>query len=126
MIQLHHVGYVVNDIELFSSSLPHLEFEKKVHDPIQNAVLAVYRLGNLSRIELIQPLNEASFTWAHLQKFGSSLHHVCYEGIPKNDIEYFLKQYRLMRVRGPMYAKLFDREVIFAINRQRSVLEFLL
>jgi methylmalonyl-CoA/ethylmalonyl-CoA epimerase len=126
LIRIHHIGYVVRDIERFQSSFPGLEFINAVEDPLQNARLALYTVGDGSRIELIQPHNVSAFTWAHLDRVGEGMHHICYEGLSIDDIDTVLKQHRLMKVRGPMKAVLFDRDVIFAITRQRAIVEFIL
>ncbi|WP_257550904.1 VOC family protein [Sphingopyxis sp. DBS4] len=126
MIRIHHVGYVVRDLNAYAASLPGLEFEAEVVDEIQNARIALYRVGDASRIELIQPLGESAFTWAHLNRSGEGLHHICYEGIGADAIDDYLRQHRLMRVRGPVHAVLFDRNVLFAVTRQRAIVEFIL
>lgn len=126
MIRVHHVGYLVRDIEGFAASLPGLTLENSVEDPLQNAKLALYRVGDGSYVELIQPLSSTAFTWAHLNRNGEGLHHVCYEGIPLDALDRVLKEHRMIKVRGPMHAILFGRDVVFAVTRQRSIIEFLL
>ncbi len=123
---MHHVGYLVRDIEGFAASLPGLTLENSVEDPLQNAKLALYRVGDGSYVELIQPLSSTAFTWAHLNRNGEGLHHVCYEGIPLDALDRVLKEHRMIKVRGPMHAILFGRDVVFAVTRQRSIIEFLL
>jgi hypothetical protein len=126
LIRVHHVGYLVRDIEGFAASLPGLTLENSVEDPLQNAKLALYRVGDGSYVELIQPLSSTAFTWAHLNRNGEGLHHVCYEGIPLDALDRVLKEHRMIKVRGPMHAILFGRDVVFAVTRQRSIIEFLL
>jgi methylmalonyl-CoA/ethylmalonyl-CoA epimerase len=123
---VHHIGYVVRDIAAYAASLPGLELEATAEDPIQRASLAIYRVGGASRIELIQPHDSKSFTWSHLERVGEGLHHICYEGIAADAIEAILRQHRLVKVRGPVHAVLFDRPVIFAVTRQRAIVEFIL
>lgn len=126
MIRVHHVGYLVRDIERFAASLPGLTLKNLVEDPLQNAKLALYGVGDGSYVELIQPLSSTAFTWAHLNRNGEGLHHVCYEGIPLDALDRVLKEHRMIKVRGPMHAILFGRDVVFAVTRQRSIIEFLL
>jgi methylmalonyl-CoA/ethylmalonyl-CoA epimerase len=126
VIRVHHVGYVVRDLERYAASLPGLALEKEVIDPVQNARIALYQVGDASRIELIQPLGEGAFTWAHLERAGEGPHHICYEGIGADAIGDYLREYKLMRVRGPVHAVLFDRDVVFAVTRQRAIVEFIL
>jgi catechol 2,3-dioxygenase-like lactoylglutathione lyase family enzyme len=125
-MRVHHVGYIVADIESFANSLPGLKLTKLVTDELQNARLAIYRVGDGSNIELIQPLSEEAFTFAHLRRNGDSLHHICYEGIDAVELNAILRQHRMLKVRGPIFAKLFDREVVFAVTRQKTIVEFLL
>ncbi|AVF38696.1 VOC family protein [Pandoraea apista] len=126
MIRVHHVGYVVRDLEIYAKSLPGLTLEKEVIDPIQDARIALYTVGDASRVELIQPLSDSAYTWSHLERAGEGLHHICYEGISASDIDDYIRRYRLLRVRGPIPAVLFDRDVIFAVTRQRAIVEFIL
>jgi methylmalonyl-CoA/ethylmalonyl-CoA epimerase len=126
VIRLHHVGYVVRDLDEYAASLPGLDLEKEVVDPTQNARIALYAVGDGSRIELIQPLDESAFTWAHLKRAGEGLHHVCYEGLDRGAIDDYFRVHRLMRVRGPVHAVLFDRDVVFAVTRRRAIVEFIL
>lgn len=126
MIRIHHAGYVVRDIDTYAASLPGLTLEKKVFDPVQNAQIALFTVGDASRIELIQPLADNAYTWGHLQRSGEGLHHICYEGIGASDIDAYLQKHRLLRVRGPIPAVLFEREVVFAVTRQRAIVEFIL
>jgi methylmalonyl-CoA/ethylmalonyl-CoA epimerase len=125
-MRIHHLGYVVRNIESFQASLPGLILEKAVDDPLQNARLALYSVGDGSRVELIQPHDETAFTWAHLDRAGEGLHHICYEGVTHDVLDDILKRHRLFKIRGPMHAVLFDRDVVFAVTRQRSILEFIL
>ena len=56
-------------------------FEKKIKelfDPVQNSNMSLYLNFTDSLIELIQPLNEESFTYNFLKKNGSSYNHLCY------------------------------------------------
>jgi catechol 2,3-dioxygenase-like lactoylglutathione lyase family enzyme len=126
MIRLHHVGYVVRDIELFAAGMPGLELDKAVDDPLQHARLALYRVGEGAFIELIQPDGPEAFTWGALARGGEGMHHLCYEGASETEAAELMKKYKMLKVRGPMHAPLFDRPVVFGITRQRALLEFLL
>jgi catechol 2,3-dioxygenase-like lactoylglutathione lyase family enzyme len=126
MIRLHHVGYVVRDLEQFAASMPGLMFEKKVEDPLQHACLALYRLADSAFIELIQPNGPEAFTWGALSRSGEGMHHICYEGASEAEVAELMLQYRMLKVRGPIHAPLFDRQVVFGITRHRALLEFLL
>lgn len=125
-MRIHHVGYIVKNIDLYAQSLPGLVLENRVHDPLQHADLALYKVGDGSYIELIQPISEKAFTWAHLAKYGETMHHICYEGVAIEHLDQLLKKHRMMKIRGPIHAILFNRDVVFAVTRQRAIVEFLL
>lgn len=127
MMRLHHVGYVVRDIEQFAAGMPGLALEKAVEDPLQHARLALYRVGEGvgAFVELVQPHGPEAFTWAALER-GEGMHHVCYEGVSEAEVGELMLQHRMLKVRGPIHAPLFGRQVIFGITRQRALLEFLL
>jgi methylmalonyl-CoA/ethylmalonyl-CoA epimerase len=124
-MRLHHIGYVVRDIEAFAAGFPGLAFERDVEDPLQKARLALYRAAP-AWIELIQPHGPEAFTWAHLERAGEGLHHICYEGADETAVEEILRERRMLKIRGPMHAPLFDRPVLFAMTRTKAIVEFLL
>jgi len=124
--RIHHVGYVVNDIEVYAASFPMAILENEVFDPLQNAKLAIYAVGGGARLEFIQPSGPDSFTWGFLQRSGSGLHHVCYEGVDLAAVDRIIHDHKMLKLRGPMPAILFGREVVFAMTRQKAIVEFLL
>jgi catechol 2,3-dioxygenase-like lactoylglutathione lyase family enzyme len=125
VIQIHHVGYVVRNIEAFAEGFPGLEFERSVDDPLQQARLALFRAGP-AFVELIEPAGPGAFTWAHLERAGEGLHHICYEGGDEATVDTIIRERRMLRIRGPMHAPLFDRPVLFAMTRKKAIVEFLL
>lgn len=125
-MRMHHVGYVVRDLLKFQETMPLLETKKIVFDPVQNAKIGLFSAGGGCFVELIEPTDESSFTWNFLRKNGESIHHVCYEGFGPSDIEQIIRDHRMLRLRGPLYANLFERDVVFAMTRSRAIIEFLL
>jgi Glyoxalase/Bleomycin resistance protein/Dioxygenase superfamily len=125
-VRIHHIGYVVRNAEEYRKSLPGLCLLKSVVDPIQNAEISLYEVGTGSLVELVQPLSPGAFTWDHLERSGEGLHHICYEGVKADELDIILRQHRLFKIRGPIHATLFDRDVVFAATRQRAIVEFLL
>lgn len=125
-MKIHHVGYVVKDLERYAESLPGLSLIKAVDDPVQKARLALYDAGGASLVELIQPLEPQAYTWAHLQRAGEGLHHICYEGLDADGVQDVITRHRMIKVLGPVSAVLFDRPVIFAVTRSRAIVEFVL
>ncbi|MFZ6864529.1 VOC family protein [Undibacterium sp. Ji67W] len=125
-MKVNHVGYVVKDIERYAATMPGLTLKKELEDPLQHARLALYSVGDGAFIELIQPHGPEAFTWGHLTRSGEGMHHVCYEGLNESDVASLMLQHRMLKVRGPIYAPLFDRQVIFGITRNHAIVEFLL
>ena len=126
-MKLHHIGYVVKDIAQYEKNLI---FEKKIRelfDPVQNSNMALYLNFTDSLIELIQPLNEESFTYNFLQKNGSSYHHLCYEIGSESELKDLVNSQKLIKVKGPVPAILFDgRMVWFFYSRNKQIVEFVL
>jgi hypothetical protein len=125
-IRIHHVGYVVAEIQAFAAGFPGLSLQREAYDPLQRATLALYSVGDGTRLEFIAPEGPESFTWAFLQRSGPGMHHVCYEGLSALQVDEAIHQHRMLKLRGPMPAVLFDRDVVFAMTRQKSIVEFLL
>lgn len=124
-LKLNHIGYVVRDLEIYARGFPGLRFERMVDDPLQHARLALYDAGG-AFVELIQPDGPEAFTWAHLERAGEGMHHLCYEGVGDKDIDDLLAAHRMLKIRGPMHAPLFGRPVLFAMTRRKAIVEFIL
>ena len=125
-MRLHHVGYVVKDFKLFAASMPGVCHIRSVEDPLKSATLALYSVGEGSLVELIQPSNSQAYTWGHLSRTGEGLHHICYDGVDEEKVEHLISHHKILKIRGPLKAVLFDRPVIFCVTRYRSILEFIL
>jgi len=81
--QLHHVGYLVQDIETaardFSERLGYVVESDLVEDPVQTAFVKFLRQPNAtSWLELVMP-NKAESKLSNALKRGVHLHHLCYE-----------------------------------------------
>lgn len=126
-MRLHHTGFIVRDIDEYQKKMLFEEKLKEVIDPVQMARLALYRNFSESMIELIQPLNENSFTWNSLQKQGNHFAHFCYIVSNIGELEMIVHKYNLIHVLEPVPAPLFnDRLVTFYYNRNKQIVEFLI
>lgn len=126
-MKLHHIGYIVNDISVYEKNLLFEKKVKEIFDPVQNSQMALYTNYSDSYIELIQPLNEDSFTYNFLKKNGTGFHHLCYEVPEKEEMNRIARDYKLIMVKGPLPAILFDnREVWFYYTRNKQVVEFVI
>ncbi|MCA8949332.1 MAG: methylmalonyl-CoA epimerase [Planctomycetes bacterium] len=79
--RLHHIGIAVRSL---AEALPHwteglgLELESTDEVPVQGVRVAVLRAG-AARIELLEPLDEASPVAKFLGKRGPGVHHLAFE-----------------------------------------------
>ena len=126
-MKLHHIGYVVKDIAQYEKNLIFEKKIKELFDPVQNSNMALYQNFTDSFIELIQPLNEESFTYNFLQKNGSSYHHLCYEIGSETELKEIVGEQKLIMVNGPLPAILFDGRIVwFYYSRNKQIVEFVL
>lgn len=127
-MKFHHIGFVLRDAKKFENGLILGEKVKEVFDPVQYAKLSLYHNYSDSYIELIEPVNEKSFTWNFVQKNQQTpFHHLCYSVDTIEDIEFIKAKYRLIHVLGPIPALLFDnKEVVFCYTRAKTIVEFLI
>ncbi len=122
MAHIHHVGYVVKDIDQYASNLVKSVIIKRLYDKTQKAELALIQTDNIF-IELIQPVDISSFTYNFLQK-GGGYHHLCYEVDSKNKAEEIIIKKRMIKTLDWVYAPLFEAEVVFAYNKNKEIVEF--
>lgn len=126
-MRLHHIGIVVNDIEKYETSMIFEEKVLQVTDPVQQSILALYKNFGSCYIELIQPINENSYTMNFLKKNGNRFHHLCFEVASKEIMLEIVGQKKLIYINGPFPAILFDnRHVYFYFSRNKEIVEFLI
>jgi len=126
-MKLHHVGFIVKDIDIYLSKMIYEAKIAEVVDPLQNARLCLYKNYSDSFIELIQPLNEEAYTWNSLIKNGDHFAHFCYSVNNEDELESTADKHNLLNILGPIPAKLFNgKNVYFYYTRNRQVVEFLI
>lgn len=126
-MRLHHIGYVVKDIDQYEKGLIIEKKVKELFDPVQNSKMALYSNFSDSFIELIQPLTTDAFTYNFLQKSGGGYHHLCYEVASQQEMKDIVALQKMIMVKGPIPAILFDnREVWFYYSRNKQVVEFVI
>ena len=129
--RLHHVGFVVSDIETqakaFARSIG-ADWDTNIFDdPLQRVRVSFLRTAcpQDALIELVQPAGEGSPVLNFLKK-GGGLHHLCYEVI---DLEGHLANVRdqgAIVVKRPLPAVAFDyRRIAWVLTKQKLLLEFL-
>jgi len=122
-MKIHHFGFVVENIDSELKYLHKQKLDNRVYDPVQKAELVSLIADNQTMIELISPKDEQSFTWNYLKKNGGGFHHICYEVENLDEAKKFFQENRILKVLGPVDAVLFNRKVIFGIQRNKSIIE---
>ncbi|RKZ73093.1 MAG: hypothetical protein DRQ57_15440 [Gammaproteobacteria bacterium] len=123
-MKIHHIGYVVKNIDKYKQNLIIKKSIKKVYDKIQKAELELIQADNIL-IELIEPQDKSAFTYNFL-KNGGGYHHLCYEVNSLDEAFDIIKKNRMIKVLEPMYAVLLDAYVVFAYNRNKEMTEFVI
>jgi len=127
-LALHHVGYVVSDIDaesaLFQDKLGYELVTPVVHDPLQQARVRFLRhAGDRTFLELVAPDGPQSALQRALER-GVTLHHICYA---VDDMESALASLRsagLSLVKKPLPAVAFGGDLIaWVMRRDRLLVE---
>ena len=123
MMGVHHIGYVVKDIDQYATNLAEGVIVRRLYDDVQEADLALIQADNIL-IELIHPMKKSSFTYSFFQK-GGGYHHLCYQVDSKGKAEEIIRKKRMIKVLDWVYAPLLQADVVFAYNKNKEVVEFL-
>jgi methylmalonyl-CoA/ethylmalonyl-CoA epimerase len=120
-LRLHHVGYVVGNIEASAQSFVHsmnAAWDGRVFaDPLQKVKVTFLSTGTGdARIELVEPGGPDAPVRKFLDEKGGGLHHLCYETA---DLD---QELSAMRARGGVIAKRPKPAVAFAGRRIAWVL----
>ncbi len=128
--RLHHVGYVVADVEAalpqWTVSLAARWVSPVFHDPLQkvNVVFLQPDSDDAVQVELVAPAGDGSPVASFLVK-GGGLHHMCYE---VDDLEAHIavmKSRKAMVIRPPKPAVAFGgRRIAWMVTKERLVLEY--
>ena len=119
-MKIHHIGYVVKDLDKFKKNLPIYDIVNEVYDEFQKARMVLLKADNIY-IELIQP-KEGAFTYNFLKNEG--YHHLCYEVDSKEIADNIIKTKKMIKVLDWVYAPLLDMDVMFAYNKNKEIVEF--
>ena len=128
MLKLHHIGIVVKDIAAYLKNSQYNRSTEIIYDPVQHSNICMLKnIYNEPPIELIEPIDEASTTYQHLQRNGNSIHHLCYQIDSYEKLEEYMGKHKLKRIFGPVEATVFNGEkVVFSYSRNQGIVEFLL
>lgn len=130
-MKLHHVGIVVDDIELgiqrYKAMFGFVPVSAVVDDPVQKVsvvLLSGSEAGSVP-VELIAPLTDDS-TVSNILKGNMRLYHLCFL---VEDIEEALKNFRsngAIIISGPVPADLFEgKKIAFVYTPDKYVVELL-
>lgn len=130
-MHLHHLGYVVADVNSAIKSLVHSlagSWDGRIfEDPYQRVKVSfLITRQNDAQIELVEPIGEASPVRRFLKEKGGGFHHLCYE---VRDLEVAMAQ---MKMRGALVAKrpkpavAFDgRRIAWVLTTEKLLIELL-
>lgn len=129
-LRLHHVGFVVNDINTsaqgFIRSLSAIWDGQIFEDKFQKVRVTFLMTGAAdAKIELVEPGRGPSPVSKFLER-GGGLHHVCYEVV---DVEKALDEFKsrdALIVKRPLPAVAFEgRRIAWILTREKLLVELL-
>lgn len=85
-VRVDHVGIAVEDRDHTSPILELLGGDVIADEAADGYRWILFELGDLSRIELIEPTAPDTFLTAYLERFGEGLHHVTLEVASLDDV----------------------------------------
>jgi methylmalonyl-CoA/ethylmalonyl-CoA epimerase len=125
-MKLHHIGYVVRDLEAALARFRDDGAEVLIEpatDPLQRVRVCLLRAGD-AVLELVAPLDESSPIRARLSR-GGGLDHLCYlVSDVEEAVEREVRQGALV-VCAPCHAVVFDADVAFVHRRSGLVVELM-
>lgn len=127
-MKIHHIGYLVKNIEKAASSFEKQGFEKEgecVYDSIRDIDI-LFMKNEETRIELVSPKSEHSLVFDLLKKNGTGPYHICYEC---EDLEEGMERMRgagFTPTDEPLPAPaLSGNRVVFLFSRVQGLIELL-
>lgn len=127
-MKIHHIGYLVKNIEKAKSNFIDLGF-KIDKDIIQDDYRQIYicflvKDGYL--VELVSPVSKESIVYLLLKKISNSPYHICYESKNYNsDIERLQKNGYMICSESHEAVAINGRKVCFLINSNIGMIEIL-
>ena len=127
-MNIHHIGYLVKDIEKASKEFIRLGFLKQgeaVEDIDRGCLIAFFENGGY-RIELVQAIDEQSPIYRLYKKHGNSPYHICYEtdNLPLEIERMTAEGFVLLQPPSPAPA-ICDRQVAFLVSKNIGLIELL-
>jgi len=128
MLKLHHIGFIVKNIDAYLKTSQYARSTEVLYDPAQHSNICMLENGdNEPPIELIEPIDEKSTTYQYLRKNGNCIHHLCYQVDSYEKLEVYMAQHKLKRISSPVEAAVFHRQkVVFTYSRTQGIVEFVI
>lgn len=129
IIACHHFGFAVRSIvecaERISSVVEGEWLGDIIEDPLQQVRVSFISIKNCPKLELVEPINDASPINGYIKK-GTPMYHICYE---VNDIVKSIKYQKAIGslvISDPKPAVAFNgREIAWVYTRDKMLIEFL-
>lgn len=125
-MKIHHVGYLAKNLEKSASKFLELGFEVErpcKFDPIRNINIEFLKNGDY-RVELIQPMSEASPMYPLLKRFKNTPYHFCYEVDDLDSSVKELSERGYTVIQEPEIAPCIDdKKVVFLNNISMGIIE---
>ncbi len=125
-MELHHIGYLVEDIEKAKQSFEVLGFsvdKEKIYDPLREADI-LFLKSKAHCVELISPSNSDSTLYPLLKKYKNMPYHLCFttedmekeiERLNDSGFTQILPQTPAPAIQGKL--------VVFLMNRHIGIVE---
>jgi methylmalonyl-CoA/ethylmalonyl-CoA epimerase len=127
-MEIHHIGYVVKDLNKSLELFKKLGFEidKELIRDEKRSVDILFLKNGYFLVEIISPINSKSPIINYLNKMGNTPYHFCYE---TNDLEKTIKELRKNKfiiVESPSDAiAINNQKVAFLYNPHYGLIEIL-
>lgn len=125
-MKIHHVGYLVKNIEKSINSFEMLGFsiiKEPIYDEYREIDICFMKNGEYV-IELVSPKTKNSVVAELKKKLGNSPYHFCYEVDDIEEAIYKLREQKFVVWQEPHEAIAIDgRKVVFLINSQIGIVE---
>ena len=127
--EIHHIGYVVTDINIAKKKWVNDGFKLQVApmlDKIQNVYCCLLSFSNQIPIELISPNITGPNKIQSRIKRGNGFDHICYKSVDiKSDYELVTKNKLMIPIQDIVYANVFQAKICFFMSRTGIIIELM-
>jgi methylmalonyl-CoA/ethylmalonyl-CoA epimerase len=126
-MKVHHIGYLVDDIEKASVAFAELGFSR-ADEVVKDMIREIYILFLVNsegvKVELIQPIDKSSPIYRLNKKHRNSPYHICYETDNlQREIENKINTGEYALLQPPQDAFALGGKVAFLINKDIGLIE---